>query len=657
MSGPLDGTDHGIGAGTGYGYDPARIIALRSRSIDAIAALRDIRCDDPLAGEAIRVVRLMCQNLEDSWLPLVNSIHGSTAMVAWRRAVDVSGGPDATGHPCVITRLVDQFGAFSRWIGSTGLDELSDGQLVDRLDHIAERFRRSAAGGGSLLPTWAYLDRILGEMSARLDGVRADGELADLWWDRLGPTGVDRLVHVLDAAGQITDLDLYGDTGPSGHSFERLGSDLATVFGRLAASHPEARDVLVERSTSSTHLAALVASSPDAFDHVTLVTITARLVGYSTGTGEWADRPRVVDRHRDLDELLHALGGSPMLALQLLSDPAIATALATADHVDHGAVEAAVAAALSGPAVDPELLGDAAEVLGDFVAVSADAELNLGTRRGVALAWGTFAPLIAPKLDVRLPVDVVVPASDGPSTQVIHIGTYDELARFVGQVVDDRSAQLALGVVVGAFRADQIRLATSAIDQRPHLTVGDARAQLAAALADVSRMIALVDHAVDRQDQLHAFRHGVARSQATSIMTLLGSMVSWYAPGAPLAGRISTLTTRALTSAIGATRPAAVPDTGLDAHLAVDFVATVLALPLHDATLRARLGLAGVPTTTWRELDGLLDELEAAGDDDTARHRVRARLRAVVDADADLDTYLEMLSAASGESALARPTG
>lgn len=615
-----------------HGYDPARIVALRARTRDAIDELREIRCDDPLADEALRAVRLMCRNLEDSWLPLLDAIWASRAMVTWRRVAGTCGGALA------LSRLVEQFGATSIWTPVDHGRAASAERAARRLAHAVDRFARVIAHGGDLAGPWHDLD-----VAARAAAARPAAVLDD--------RGVEGLVAALDAMGQVADRGLLAGTGVDPESVDRTRHALATVLGSVAAAG--GRDHLVATVGRSTHLAGLAAEHPEAFGRMTLLALTTELVAHVTGTGAWSDTPGVLDHRAATAELLHAVGASPVTALQLLADPTTMSALTTSRHLDDDAVEAATAAALSAPVVDPHALGDALEVLAELVAVTGEHELNAGARRGVALAAGAVLPSIAPKLDARLPIDVTVRAAGAEPAEVIRLGGYDELARLVGQVVDDDAAQLALGVVVGAFRADQVAFAAGAIADRPDLDVSGTRAQVSAALADVSRVLVLVDHAVGERDELLAFRHGVARAEATRVIDLLGSAIAWYPPATPLARRIGSLTTRGLVAAIGTTRPPTVPDTGLGADLAVDFLATLVTLPLHDIAVRDRLGLGGIAPTTWDELDTLVAELDGADDDE--RSRIRSRIRAVVAGDPDLDAYVESIAATSGDAALARP--
>jgi hypothetical protein len=68
------------------GYDPARLAALRARAIAAIGSLRTVVSDDPAAWDAVLTARMTRDHLEQTWLPLIDRIAGSDAMVTWRRA-------------------------------------------------------------------------------------------------------------------------------------------------------------------------------------------------------------------------------------------------------------------------------------------------------------------------------------------------------------------------------------------------------------------------------------------------------------------------------------------------------------------------------------------------------------------------------------------
>jgi hypothetical protein len=67
----------------GIGYDPARLRALRSATITAAESLRAVASEDPAAWEAVVTARVAREHLEQMWLPLIDRIIGSDAMVTW----------------------------------------------------------------------------------------------------------------------------------------------------------------------------------------------------------------------------------------------------------------------------------------------------------------------------------------------------------------------------------------------------------------------------------------------------------------------------------------------------------------------------------------------------------------------------------------------
>ena len=77
-----------------YGYDPARVEVLHHRTLAAVAALSEIRSDDPAAADAMRAVARARDTLERGWMPFIEAIRTSTAMTAWRDAL----GADPSHH-------------------------------------------------------------------------------------------------------------------------------------------------------------------------------------------------------------------------------------------------------------------------------------------------------------------------------------------------------------------------------------------------------------------------------------------------------------------------------------------------------------------------------------------------------------------------------
>lgn len=88
-------------------YDPERIRALRRSTLAAIDELADHRCADPLAADAMRAVRLTRQNLEEQWMPLLDRIAASPALVTWTPAATeaIGVGVSATTRTALAEQL------------------------------------------------------------------------------------------------------------------------------------------------------------------------------------------------------------------------------------------------------------------------------------------------------------------------------------------------------------------------------------------------------------------------------------------------------------------------------------------------------------------------------------------------------------------------
>jgi hypothetical protein len=98
------------------GYDPARLAALRARAIGAIESLRAVASDDPAAWDAVLAARLTREHLEQIWLPLIDRISGSSAMVTWHRAAlpGAVGSLEEARASVVLLRLASAFGPIAR---------------------------------------------------------------------------------------------------------------------------------------------------------------------------------------------------------------------------------------------------------------------------------------------------------------------------------------------------------------------------------------------------------------------------------------------------------------------------------------------------------------------------------------------------------------
>lgn len=623
-----------------YGFDPARMVLLRTRTIDAVAALDDVRSTDPEAAHALRVVRLVRQNLLDLWIPVIDAIHSSTAMTSWRR---VAGLDDPIAERTV-ARLVEQFSAISSWWRTGGLDHLDDTRLLAELGDAVEEVTAAFDGTGDPGGAWARLESLLAEASRRSQA--DDGAFAELAVDVDDDALVDLVERAADLDGRGLLTPVRSGSGSPGRPMrpDRLAAWAVSFLGPRWSTDSDALGRVVDRAHRSPATVDALLRSPGSVDFVVLVAVARSLVAHTTGTGAWSGRPRVTDTRERADALLRLVAAAPSAALDLLDDADTLRAVATSPRFDADAVESVVASALGAHHVRIEDASRRAERFRDLVTLTGTDELTAGAARGIARSIGPLLAEVTAHLDRRLPV--LVDRGDGTG---VRLGSHDEVARLLGQVLDDHRAQVTVGVAVAALRRDRRDAAVDVVRRRTDLDPARSTAVLAGHLADVTRAVELVvDGRADR-DELHAFRHAMSRARAQELLGLvaLGTGAA-IPPGIRFSRQLTTLTTTSVTRIIDVDRPDRVPETGLDAELAIQFTTTVLEAATTDPAVRSALGLQSVPTGIWAELDALLGAIATEPDPDE-RAWLHGRILALTSSDPDLDAFVETVRSLSGE--------
>ncbi len=295
---------------------------------------------------------------------------------------------------------------------------------------------------------------------------------------------------------------------------------------------------------------------------------------------------------------------------------------------------------------------DGLDVVSRLVIISDDDQLNDGTKRGLAAAMLTFFPVLAPQLDVRIPV--VVPFGTDPD-HTVAIGEYCELQRLFGQLLTDDAAHLVLGARTERYRVAETSGLAALVAAHRGDAAGEQRARIAAALADVSAVGALVLRSRAARTSLAAYEHGLVVGRAKSVISwaaAIGSVVvpssrAALVPAIPIASEV-------VTTALDLTRPAQVRNLGSDAASAIGFTVTGVGLPTSTPHIRAALGLGSVPAATWQRLDDLLEEL-ADTDDHERRLAIHSTIVAIAAADPDLDLFVTQLETLGGDAANAGP--
>jgi hypothetical protein len=621
-----------------YGYDPARVETLHQRTREALAALAVIRSDDPAADDAMSAVARTRDTLERGWVPFIDAIRTSTAMTAWRHALDPAQQRDPTAN-----RASPRPPATS-WIVTNGLDELSDTDVIDRLHVSIERFRDAVAGDVDVDRAERQLATFAEESVRRARHDRS--AFATTMEAHLGDRGAIAILGAIDA------LDASARRDPRRRGIPPAALDLAELLAPLAAAAP-VLELIEAHLRTSTSLAPLIAVTSPAWDPTVLLELTRDLVRAIDERDYLLAMITPIQLAGNVGALSRALADDPNASLTLLTDEQALDYIATNPYLDAASVEAIITAGLlRAPTANGEAMGDGLEALSRLVTISDDDVLNDGTKRGLAAAMLTYFPVLAPQLDVRIPV--VVPYGADPD-DTVEIGSYCDLQRLFGQLLTDDPAQLVLGAMTERYRIAETAGLAGAIAARLGDEAGEHRARIAAALADVSAIGALVLRSRSARISLDAYEHGLVVGRARLVVvwaTAIGSVVvpsssAALLPAIPVASEV-------VTAALGLTEPARVRNLGADAASAIGFTVTVIGLPTHTPHIRAALGLGSVPATTWRRLDDLLEELGET-DDHQRRLAIHSTIVAIAAADPDLDLFVTQLETLGGDADNAGP--
>ncbi|HEY3483839.1 MAG TPA: hypothetical protein VGK49_00590, partial [Ilumatobacteraceae bacterium] len=307
-----------------YGYDPARVLALRTETLRAIEALGTVRSSDPAAANAVRIARLTRQNLEEGWMPLLGAITTSTAMSAWR-----SHGLDADELLDAIGAIVATFDAVSTWVRTGGMDELTDGELVTRLATVTDELAVGLERTGAVDAPLERFDRLLAEVvrRARVGG----GEFAHLAWTQLGPTGTTALLDAVTRLDEVRDMGLMNGNERRRHA---IRNGLGVLLAAMTTAVPACTSVLAERVAASGLVLDLALSPSAKFSPSALATLAQRAVLHITGDRTIGGQLPVIDLTPQTNRLLRQVAGHPDAATELLRDRTVLRAIATSRRLD-----------------------------------------------------------------------------------------------------------------------------------------------------------------------------------------------------------------------------------------------------------------------------------------------------------------------------------
>jgi hypothetical protein len=287
------------------GYDRARLATLRVRAITAIESLRAVASDDPAAWDAVLAARVAREHLERNWLPMIDRIIASEAMVTWHRC-DLRGaiaGADDARAMVVLLRLAGALGPAARQAFFTdlggegtarlfielGVNDFGEDVEANRMFARVARDELSATTRGPGLPPGFAAELVAEFVEAPLEIGRDPTAtfrflLGDVHYGRdfLVATAEAALRYEIASAGERSFGDPYWPSGtgstlaagladdadPIELLMEDLGGD-AVAWRMLLAEPTVARYLLAERRFDPdglTRLAAgaeLAAAGPD----------------------------------------------------------------------------------------------------------------------------------------------------------------------------------------------------------------------------------------------------------------------------------------------------------------------------------------------------------------------------------------------------------
>ena len=225
------------------GYEPARIGALYERAQAVVAHLAAARCADPAAADAVRTSAAVLSPVDQRWLPALDRVLSSDALLAWRAAAPPTMPPGAWFddlRPLQGSALGAALAARAAGLSTDELDELQLAIVASSDDAAAMTSFVTAIGPAGLV---ALLARLV-----RAAPTTAADELAPAVRTALAtaapnlPTGF--AADLVRAAAEHRDASADGDAAGVALGYLFNGPQLPTAF--LVSATRALRDVEVE---------------------------------------------------------------------------------------------------------------------------------------------------------------------------------------------------------------------------------------------------------------------------------------------------------------------------------------------------------------------------------------------------------------------------
>lgn len=632
---------------TAMWFDPERLARLEPRVMAAIEDLRLVTSSDPAADHALQICREIALTLSDVWMPMLREVRGLRgfedpgATAGW----DVRFAPRAAGRVRSAERRRAQRRARRQLADPVGAALQAWEELPAALNDLRRALRpNSSPASHNAAPALETVTSVLTRLAEALRQYppTADSPLAHDHTRRV----LQDLCATLDPlglAGMAAGIAAPDDLAAHRRRLAETGRALTAVLDVLidaetgGAARRRGEIPLLDMLVHSPGLMGLVTPHLDHLSGPSLGALTGSVITRAaTGT------------HGDLHP---PTSPDPFIA-HLLGRPGGVAAVLGLGGLFTGTADGARGGRdLRTTGTDPAgSIERRIELLQLLAALSSESEnLRIGPLTSRALAV-TLAPTLAdlaPHLDVRLPVIVTVQdprqtddAGSVAGSTTVHIGSYAQVRSVIGTLLSDTAGQVALGIAAGQIIGDQAALAARRAVADP---TQDAAALTQAHLADARRVLQLLAAARTDAATHAALAHGLAISRAHTTIRLIGTQ------GFGLPGALVGLGLDAALRALNADHPPALPDTGLEASLAMVFTSVVLQLPTEVPALRDRLGLGHLPEEVWEEFAARtagLDESRAPEDRAYTVSQIESRIRELP----ALHAYLNGIRAGSGDA-------
>lgn len=581
-------------------YDPARISDLRSATVGALEEIGSIVFDDPAAADARHAVMNLRVTLDDVWMPSLDRIYDSQAMIEWRRIYGEHGPVRIVnglqrGHRNPDDRCLSRLDEILAALDAND-DLVFPQDLVDRLDVVLAVIDRDG-----IRLSIERLDMLLGVIE-QLDWMEASGKMA------INPTRRRRLTTIFVA--------YFSSIIGTGAAFVSDSEALGRHHHWIIRS-----PVLVNLITDHAHRV----------DDETLAAITRTLLTFNRLLGSFSTVAHSLGRWDETNALLAIVARSPDLVTRVIEGDAL-VALATDPLLDPELIESILATALADD-IETGLV-----TLGRLIDLAGDDLLTTGARRGIARGLAVLFTPLAPNLDGRSLISVTVGDAQ------IRIGSYEKLTGLLGQILEDDISQLIIGLGVSAMRRDRMN------DVRDFLSEGfiggsfEATLAVGAAMADITRIMELFDTARLQRDQLLAIRHATVAARTASIVGIAGSAIST----APVVGRVIAFTASEAVKTAFEGRERRIGGEYIDAAWSYEIILLLMELPAVSVPAREALGLSDISESTWADVRSLVEE---AGRHPERLPEIVSRLRALGLDYWRINNYIRFVKAVSAEDA------